>query len=232
MKRLVIVTVFAVLVGLGGPGAGVALAQTPPKKPPATKPMPMAAAPERAYGEFTFGPTVGHKSSASFGGEGGYWFGDFVGVFAEGGRMRDVATKQIEDKAQAIAASFGATTTSKQPANYFSAGVAVRMLTSGRFTPYALVGFGVANVKNDVKFAINGADVTSSLGQFGVSLGGDLSGSYTKSFITFGVGTHVGFGGRWIADVAYRYGRIGQNSDAELDAISTNRIQFGVGAKF
>lgn len=228
MKRVVIVTMFAVVVGLAGPGAGVAGAQ-----PPATTPMPMAAAADRAYVEFTFGPTFGHKSSSSFGAEGGYWFGDFVGVFAEGGRMRDVATTDIEGKAQTIAASFGATTTSKQPANYGSVGIAVRMLTPGRFTPYALVGFGVARVTNDVRFAVNGRELTpTELGQAGVSLGGDLSGNYTTSFITLGGGTHVSFAGRWIADVSYRYGRVGKNSDAELNSISTNRIQFGLGAKF
>ncbi len=226
MKRLLMaVTTVVLLTGLGVGVAGAQPAST-------ATPMPMGPETDRAYVEFTFGPTFGHKASASFGAEGGYWFGDFLGVFVEGGRMSDVATSEIEAKAQTIAGSFGATTTSKQPANYFDGGVAVRMLTSGRFTPYALVGFGAARVSNNVSFFVNGTDVTGHVDQFGVTLAGDLSGNYTKAFITFGVGTHVALARRWIADVSYRYGSIGKHSDAELSAISTNRLQFAIGAKF
>jgi opacity protein-like surface antigen len=226
MKRVVmVVTVFVVVLGLD---VGVLRAQPAAKK--ASAPMPTSAPPDRAYAEFTVGPTFGHKSSASFGAEGGYWFSDFIGVFAELGRMRDVATSDIEDKAKIIAGGINGTSTAKQPATYFDAGVSVRLLTSSRFTPYALLGFGFARVSNDVRFAINGTDVTSQLPQLGVQIGSDLSGDYSKRFITLGFGTHINVAARWLADVSYRYGSIGATT--ELNGISTNRLQFGIGAKF
>jgi opacity protein-like surface antigen len=228
MRRIVVVTVFAVLVGVAGPGVDLARAQPTKGSTPTATVVPV----DRAYGEFTTGPTFGHTSSASFGGEGGYWFGDYIGVFGEIGHMGNVAGSDVGNHAAKIASTFNAVPTAEQPTTYFDAGVVVRMPTSRRWTPYALVGLGVGIVKNDVRFAVNGTDVTSHVGDFGVQLGGDLMGTYTTTFFTFGVGARVGFAQRWLADVSYRYGRVGDNSDVNLGSLSTNRLQFGVGARF
>lgn len=218
MKHLVIMTfVVVVLVGVG-----TAYAQTPS----------LPSSQGVGYAEVTFGPTFGHKSSGSVGGEAGFFLLDRFGVFGEAGRMSNIATSEIDTKAQKIAGAINGTFQAKQPATYFDGGVVMRFSTSHHFTPYVLFGIGGATVSNRVTFAVAGSDVTSRLNQFGVQLGADLSGSYTKLFVTAGAGAHVTLLDRWIADVSYRFGNVGKNATAEYKAIKTSRLQFGVGAKF
>lgn len=209
------------LAVVSGFGVGTVHAQTPASAAPS----------DGGYAEATFGSTFGHKASTSVGAEGGYFIGDF-GAFGEVGRMNDVATSQIGAKAQLIAGAINATFQAKQPVTYFGAGVVKRFSTLQHVTPYALFGIGGARVSNRVTFAVAGSDVTGQLDQLGVQLGADLSGSYTKLFITLGAGAHMALTSRVIADFSYRYGRIGQNAASESNAIATNRLQFGVGAKF
>jgi hypothetical protein len=225
MKHLVMMTLVGVLVGVG-----TVHAQTPGAP----------ASPGIGYAEVTFGPTFGHKASGSVGGEAGFFFGR-VGIFGEAGRMSDIATTQIETKAQLIAGAINGTFHAKQPANYFDGGVVWRFTTLHHVTPYALVGVGSANVSNRVTFAVAGLDVTNRLNQLGVQVGGDLAGSYTQVFVTAGAGAHATFKDRWIADASYRFGRVGQDTVPGRDTvpgeviykpINTNRLQFGVGAKF
>jgi opacity protein-like surface antigen len=188
---------------------------------------------DRGYAEFTFGPTFGHKASASLGAEVGWWLTDSFGIFGEGGRMLNVASSTIGDHAGVIAQLIGGSADVKQPATYFDAGIVYRIPRDGKLQPYALLGIGGATVTNDVAFKVGGSDVTGSLlDQYGVQLGGDLSGSYSKLFVTVGVGAHYDLTSRWVADISYRYGYIGKNADSELPAISTNRLQFGAGLKF
>ncbi|HEV3214155.1 MAG TPA: outer membrane beta-barrel protein [Vicinamibacterales bacterium] len=222
MKQLVIMALVAVFVGVG-----TARAQTP------------GASEDIGYAEVTFGPTFGHKTSGSVGGEAGLFLGSLgpgrIGVFGEAGRMANIATSEIETKAQTIAGAFNATFQAKQPATYFDGGVVMRFSPQHHFTPYALVGIGGATVSNKVTFAVGGTDVTSRLNQFGVQLGGDLTGSYTKVFVTVGAGAHVTLMDRWIADVSYRYGRVGQDtvsSQVIYKGFNTGRLQFGAGVKF
>jgi opacity protein-like surface antigen len=221
MKHFVIASLVALSVQ-----AGTAQAQTPPP------PVARASSP-RAYAEVTFGPTFGHKVSASAGAEAGYYFEDYgFGVFAEGGRMSNIATSQIDAKAKVIADGIGGTFQAKQPATYFDVGIVKRFSPMHHITPYALLGVGAASVSNKVSFAIAGADVTGQLPQLGVQIGGDLSRSYTKVFVTLGAGGHMTLMDRWFADFSYRYGLIAKNALFEYNSISTNRLQFGVGMKF
>jgi opacity protein-like surface antigen len=218
MKHLVITSLVALFVQ-----AGTVHAQTPS--------APASA--ESKYLEVTFGPTFGHTPSGSAGGEAGYYFEDYrVGVFAEAGRMINSATSQIDAKAQVIAGAINATFKAKQPATYFDVGIMRRFPPRHHITPYALFGLGAATVSNDVSFLVGGANVTGQLPQLGVQLGGDLSGSYTKLFVTVGGGGHMTLKNRWFADLSYRYGVIGKNAVFEYNSISTNRLQFGVGMKF
>jgi opacity protein-like surface antigen len=188
---------------------------------------------DAGYAEVTFGPTFGHKASASVGGEAGYWLNERLGVFGEAGFMNNVATSAIDVKAKRIADPYGATAQAKQRAAYFDGGVIARFPVHDRFTPYALLGLGAARVSNRTLFAINGTNLTSAqLVQLGVQLGADLSGSYTKLLVTVGGGAHVAVTGRWIADISYRYGRISRDASTESAGINSNRLQFGIGAKF
>ena len=194
------------------------------------------AASDRGYVEFTGGPTFGHRSSGSIGAEGAYFFMRSLGVFVEGGRMMNVATKGIEDDASLIAGFIGGSAKAKTKLTYFDVGAIYRFPMEGhRLHPYALFGVGAAQVKNETTFSVSGTDVTGRLlSDYGVQLGTDLSGTYTKPFFTVGVGTRIPLTPRVQADVSYRYGYTGKYTadNADVAAISSNRLQFGVGVRF
>ncbi len=193
-----------------------------------------ATGPDRGYAAVTVGATVGHKSDASVGGEVGYRLTNALQVFLEGGRMRNVATSDVETRAQKIATAIGASASTMQKATYYDAGLKWRLPAYDRWRPYALVGVGAASVKTEPTFSVAGSDVTGRLNQLGVQLGSDLSGTLTKIFLTVGAGTNVTFGTRVLVDLSYRYGRIfPKTSDIENDrGINTQRVQAGVGFKF
>jgi opacity protein-like surface antigen len=190
--------------------------------------------PGRGYAEFTLGATLGHKSDSSIGGEVGYGVTDALQIFFEAGRMGNVATSDIDARAQLIGNRIGASISTGQTAAYFDAGVKYRLSEYGRWRPYALLGVGAASVKTTVNFAIGGNDVTSRIDQYGVQLGSDLSGTFTKMFLTVGAGTTATIGKRYLADLSYRYGRIfPKTSEVENDqGINTQRVQVGIGIRF
>jgi opacity protein-like surface antigen len=193
-----------------------------------------ATVPDRGYAAFTIGATLGHKSDSSIGGEVGYGLTDALQVFFEAGRMGNVATSDIDARAQKIANTFGASVSAVQRATYYDAGLKYRLSQYGMWRPYVLLGLGAASVKTTVNFNVGGNDVTNRLDQFGVQLGSDLSGTLTKTFLTIGFGSDVTFGKRYLAGLSYRYGRIfSKTSEIDNDrGINTQRVQAGVGIKF
>ena len=222
-----------IVVGLAC-GASVAHAQTP-----------APASTDKGYAEFTLAATLGHKSDSSVGAEVGYKlmdvnspFVDQLYVFAEGGRMGNVATSDMDARAQLVANAIGATASTTQEVNFFDAGVKVRIMQLSRhgWHPYALLGLGAARVKSSSNFVKGSSDITSQLPQFDppVQLGADLAGNTTKFLLAIGAGANAKFGKRWIVDVTYRYGRIFPKTDLIVDdvAISTQRVQAGVGIRF
>ena len=70
--------------------------------------------------------------------------------------------------------------------------------------------------------------MTDNLQQYGVQLGSDLSGDFTKALITLGGGATVPLWRRLGIDLQYRFGRI----FAEDQAINTNRIGVGLMVSF
>jgi opacity protein-like surface antigen len=194
-----------------------------------------AVGPDRGYVQFTVGPTFGHKSSASIGGEAGYTLNDALQVFLEGGRMGNVATTDVDNRAQIIGNAIGASVSTVQRAAYFDIGAKYRFLKEfGKWRPYALLGVGAAGVKTTADFAVNGNDVTGQLDQLGVLLGRDLSGTTTKVFLTVGAGASMPLGKRYLVDLSYRYGRIfPKTSQIDNDqGINTQRAQAGIGIRF
>lgn len=221
MKRLVRYSAFIAVTVASG--VGTAHAQTAG-----------ATAPDRGYGAFTAGATFGHKSDSSIGGEVGYGLTDALQVFLEAGRMRNVATKDVDTRAQKIAGAILANVSTVQQAIYYDAGLKWRLPQYGMWRPYVLLGAGAARVKTEASFSVGGSDVTSRLDQLGVQLGSDLSGTLTKFFLTTGVGTNVTFGRRFLADLSYRYGRVFPKT-SEIDddqGINTQRAQVGLGIRF
>jgi opacity protein-like surface antigen len=199
--------------------------------------------PDRGYADFTFGTTLGHRSSSSVGGEAGYTVTDALQLFLEGGRMGDVATTNVEALANVIANDIGGSASTTQRAAYFDIGVKYRLSEHfkgrpgwlhERWRPYGLLGVGSASVKTTTNVSIAGTDVTSQLAQYNVQLGSDLSGTVTKAFLTVGVGTNATLGRRYLLDLSYRYGRIfSRTSEIPGDqGINTNRLQAGFGIRF
>ena len=201
--------------------ASVAGAQTP-------------AAADRGYAEVALQSAFGNVTSQSYGGEVGVTVAPNVQLFAEAGMVRDVATASIGAAAQTIAGALSQTQPNvafrvKQPVTFGVAGVKFVVPTAGTIRPYVLAGGGVASVKQDVTFTVGGSDVTSNLAtQFGVQLGSDLSGSFTKPMIVAGAGAMWPAWQRLVVDFQFRFGRI----LAEEGGINVSRAGIGLGLRF
>lgn len=195
-----------------------------------------SASEARWYAEGTAAATLGHKSDSSFGGEVGGRLTDLFDVFIETGHMGNVGNTDLEARAQVIADFLGGTVgTSAYKMNFFDIGVKYRVMETGRWHPYVGLGLGFANIKPEVRFAVNGTDVTDQLPELGVQLGADLSESHNTFLFVLALGTQVNFGTRYFADLSYRYGRTGEASDDNevlIKGLNTQRVQIGGGIRF
>jgi hypothetical protein len=189
---------------------------------------------DRGYIEGVIQSAFGNVTSQSYGAELGVTIRPNLQVFVEGGTTRDAATPEIGAAAQTIAGYLAQTQANvafrvKEPVTFGVAGLKIIVPTSGPVRPYVLGGGGVANVKQDVAFTVGGADVTSNLSsQFGVTLGTDLSGTFTKPMVVGGAGAMWMPAARLILDLQFRFGRI----FAEDGGINVSRAGIGVGVRF
>jgi opacity protein-like surface antigen len=195
-----------------------------------------SADPGKGYAEVVAQSAFGNVTSQNYGGEFGYTVYPNVQVFAEVGHTRNVATTEISAAAQIIA---GALTqaqpgvvgyTVRQPMTFGVGGAKFLLPLSGgpRLLPYALVGFGVAKISQDATFSVGGTDVTTNLAQYGIVLGSDLSGSFTKPLIMLGGGVSYPMWQSALLDFQYRYGHVfipGQT-------INVSRAGIGLGLRF
>jgi opacity protein-like surface antigen len=218
MKRFACVAAVCLVATLGI-GARSAYAQAAP------------AADSQMYAEINFGPTLGHKSDAFVGGEFGYRLTDTLDLFVEGGHMGNVATTDLDDRAAIIANHLGGTASTAFKVNHFDVGVRYRIDGTPTIHPYVLGAIGVANVKTEVAFSVNGTVIDPSST---VQVGSDLSGTLNKTMIVIGFGINVPFKTRFFGDLGYRYGAILSKTDNfETDkTISTQRIVLGAGIRF
>ena len=204
--------------------SGVARAQTPASAPDA----------DRGYVEAVIQSAFGNVTSQSYGAEGGVTVRPNIQVFVEAGMVRDVATSSIGTAAQVIAGFLSQTQANvafrvKEPVTFGVAGLKIIVPMEGRLRPYVLAGAGVASVTQDVAFTVGGSDVTSVLAtQYGVQLGTDLSGSFTKPMIVAGAGAMWPAWQRLVVDLQFRFGRI----LAEDGGINVSRVGIGVGVRF
>lgn len=189
---------------------------------------------ERGYIEGFAQAAFGNVTSQSYGGEIGYELWPDIELFVEGGVVRNVATSDIGAAAQQIASYLAGPAgqpnvaySVKQPVGFGDAGVRYLFSTGSNFKPYVLGGIGFANVKNDVHFLVNGNDVTTSMQQFGVTLGSDLAGSETKALLTLGGGVAWPVRQPIVIDFQVRYGRIFTSP-----GINVGRAGVGVGIRF
>ena len=189
---------------------------------------------DRGYAEGVLQSAFGNVTSQSFGAEVGVTLRPRVQVFVEAGMVRDVATAGIGAAAQLIAGYLSQTQANvafhvKQPVTFGAAGVKYLIPVSGSVHPYVLAGAGLASVTQDVTFTVGGSDVTSGLAsQYGVQLGTDLSGGFTKPMFVAGAGATWPAWQRLVVDIQYRFGRI----LAEDVAINVSRAGIGLGVRF
>jgi opacity protein-like surface antigen len=197
---------------------------------------PAPAAPgqsSRGYVEAVAQSAFGNVTSQSFGVELGVTIVPAVQVFVDVGLARDTAPSSLGIAAQVVAGFLSQTQSNvtfrgKQPVTFGLAGVRFPFASSSKIEPYVLAGGGMAQVKKDVSFTVNGSDVTGTIGQLGVVLGSDLSGSETKPMLTLGVGAVWPAWQRLIIDFQYRYGRV----FTEDEGLNVSRAGIGIGVRF
>jgi opacity protein-like surface antigen len=191
-------------------------------------------APTTGYAQVLAQSAFGNVTSQSFGLEAGYALDPRLSVLLEIGRTRDTAPERIgpsaQQIAQALAQSQGAAVdySVKQPVFFFGVGARYSFPRDSPFEPYVLGGVGIARVKKDVSFEIDGTDVTDSLDDYGVVLGSDLAGTATKPMISLGGGVVYRWREPWIFDLNYRFGRI----FTDIEGTTVNRLGLGVGFTF
>lgn len=179
--------------------------------------------------------TLGHVSASSVGGEVDRHLNQAWEVFVEVGRMSNVASTALQNRATIIAAAIGGTSNPTQSAVYYDLGLRYHLMPEGTWNPYVAVGLGAAQINTTTSFAVNGAQLTDAqLAATGVALGVDLDGSISKPFVLIGVGVQLPFKERFILDGSYRFGRIfARSGEIEGDAgVSTQRVQVGFGVRF
>jgi opacity protein-like surface antigen len=192
------------------------------------------APPGKEYVEAVAQSAFGNVTSQSFGGEFGITVLPRLQIFLEAGQVRDAAPDTFGLSAQMIAGFLSHTQSNvafrvKQPVTFGLAGGRFAFpLQTSRLEPYVVGGAGIARVNRDATFTLGGTDVTSSLTQFGVTLGTDLSGSETRPMLTLGGGVAWPVWTRLVVDLQYRYGRV-FIPDAGLNI---NRAGVGIGVRF
>ena len=217
------ISIGAILAWMALPCA--ASAQTPPSA--------SAPAPNKGYVEVVAQSAFGNVTSQSFGGEFGVTVVPGVQVFVEAGQVNNVATAEISAAATTIAGYLSQTQanasyTVKEPMTFGVAGLKFNVPVTGKLQPYVMGGGGVAKVKQNVTFSVGGTDVTNNLTPYGVVLGTDLSGTFTKPMAVVGVGVMWPAWQRLVIDLQYRYGRI----FAEGQGINVSRAGVGFGVGF
>ncbi len=194
-----------------------------------------AATAEKGYVEAVGQSAFGNVTSQSFGVEAGFTLAPQLQVFVEVGKARDVAAKTLGSAAAIIAGALTLTQPDtgfsvKEPVTFVAGGVRYSLFPPGesKVRPYIMAGAGVARVTQDVRFTVGGVDVTSTIQQYGIVLGSDLSGSSTRPMFEFGGGVVYPVWKQLVFDFQFRLGRI----LAEDEGITLGRAGLGIGIRF
>lgn len=145
----------------------------------------------------TGGAAAVQNVGGAFGGEVGARVTGRLNVFGEFLAQTDVATRRRIGTAMDVAAvlqtsqGVAATGTVKAPAGLFMGGLRYVFHQSGDLQLFVQGAGGVARVTFQPTFTLAGADITSQLAQFGVTLGADLAGTTTKAAFGGGFGLEL-----------------------------------------
>lgn len=143
------------------------------------------------------------------GAELGVALNDKIAVFGEGLWMGNVVTRRRLALADTVAAYLqtsqgkAATGDVVAPATYGGGGVRVLLARQQGAEIYGTFSVGAAHVALQPVFTLGGADVTTSLAQYGVTLGRDLSHEVTVAAFGGGAGVRIPRG-RWYLDGGLR----------------------------
>jgi hypothetical protein len=191
-------------------GSGAAFAQTPAGQGTTSTTPNSAPIVHHWYVGGAVGAGIVDKASVTGNVEAGMRIWKSLDVLVEGGYAGDLATRRETDRAATIGAFLSAnlgsqvSSTVSVPSSYLAFGARWVFESTTRYRPYALLSVGGASVDLKPKFVQNGADITGSIGNFGVTLGTDISGKYRPLVVGGGVGVLVPLGARWNADGSVR----------------------------
>ena len=130
-------------------------------------------------------------------------------VFGEAVYLQDVVTRRRAESATDVATYLAqtqgkaATGTLEIPTWAFTGGGKVFLADFGHTRLYAAGQAGAAHVTLSPTFTLGGADITSTLPQYGVTLGADLTGSSVCAVVGGGIGVLANHG-HWYFDAAFR----------------------------
>lgn len=235
-----VVGLAGVLVGMNVVlAAGPAQGQTVPT--PATPSAPQARVvrreePPAAGTKWYLGALSGiqmvARSEPVLGGEFGFRVRKNVQVVVEAGWFKDVVTDsriaEVATFAKYLQQTQGLTATGdiKAPAWFGNVGLRYIYENSSGVRPYVLADAGMTRVEYRPTFLLNNVNVTTSIGQYGVTLGRDLLGP--GSHLAYGGGAGLVFGARWYLDLGVRLTRI----DTPDHATNVRRFSVSIGRRF
>jgi hypothetical protein len=187
---------------------------------------------ESGYAQLNIGTIASKGAGVLIAAEGGMAVAENIEAFADLGWSSKLQPATLDPSARTISDFLQRTT--GQPAAYssdapaFFGDLGARYFFKPRYgvRPYGLGSIGFARIDQQVQFTLSGNDVTSNIGDYGVTLGEDLDGAVTKASLGLGVGVLVPFHTLQF-DVGYNYNRI-------FTRVGTNahRIYGGVRYRF
>jgi len=197
-----------------------------------------AAAQAPAAGQKWFiSAEAGVEAVQNVGGLGGVQLGrrlsSRLDVFGEAVYLQDIVTRRRNESANSVA-SYLAQTQGKPasgsltvPTWTFQGGIRYFLTGPRGIRPFVVASAGGARATMQPKFTLAGADVTTTMPQYGVTLGSDLTGTTTKAVYGggFGITTNVG---AWALDAGVRIFSV------QLDGQAANATSLivGFGRKF
>ena len=145
----------------------------------------------------TAGISIVKNVGAHVGGELGYHLTDRLDLLGEGYWLQNVVTQNELNSAAQIATYLQgtqgqpATGTVRAPAFYLGAALRYMFTEPARARPYVVFGGGAGWITREPTFTLGGVDVTSSLNQYGIVLGSDLTGRTVSPAFIAGFGLQM-----------------------------------------
>lgn len=156
-----------------------------------------------------------------------------ISVFGEAVWFNDVVTRRRVDTAESIAGyltqtrGVPATGVIEVPASAFTVGARLWFGSAGGLRPYVAVQAGVARLTLKPIFTLAGTDVTTTLDQYGVTLGEDMTGTTVAPAFGGGLGVALDRG-VWTFDAGLRILTVRGHDQAT----NISRLAFGISRTF